>query len=471
MKLNWKSISGLRGRPLVRDTVSTTVLSTLGRAGGLLIPFFIAAWFGVSSGTDAFFFSYGIILFASGIFASVIECVIVPYITEARSKNDDAGRLVGNILGVSGVALLALSVIVLAAARPVLSVLTRFDANTLDMAFRILLESMPLLILIVWASVLTGALNAYKKFALPAISPVFRGVTVLGFIFLFKGTLGVHAIACGYVAGEALRLAVLAGVIWRGALFRPRISLRLSPSIREFLKTASFQMIGLAALGTSPLIDKTMASWLGKGSVSVLYYAERLYMLPAAFVQSGLMVTLLTHFSERYYESGREQLAADIGKAVKLVGGGSLIIVFFLILLHGPVVNLVYGRGAFDRARLPGVGLVWICLLLGFVPYMLGSVYVKGHVVLKNTRVLMKSALYMCLLNVFFNYVLMKPFNIAGIALSTSLCYVFSFIYVLIKFRYQTRPTYEEIREKARFEAPPNPAEYGKNHTQNYRES
>ncbi|MDA8089100.1 MAG: polysaccharide biosynthesis C-terminal domain-containing protein [Nitrospiraceae bacterium] len=438
MSLGRKFISGLRSRPLVWDTITTTVFSTLGKGAGFLIPFLIAAWFGISSSTDAFFFAYGIILFLSGVFAPVVESIIVPYIAEARSKNEDVGAFIGNVLGISGAGFLALSAFLLAIAKPALSVMTRFDPGTQGLIYRILLEVAPLIVLMVWSSLLAGSLNAYKKFALPALSPGFRAVIAILAILALKGGFGVQAIAFGYLAGEAVRLAVLLYFIRRKAIFKLRLSFRLAPSMREFLKTASFQAVGMAVFGISPLIDKTMASWLGKGSVSALYYADRLYMVPAAFVESGLMVSVLSHWSQRYHESGPHQLAADMKKTVKIVGAGSLLITLFLVLLHRPIVNIALNRGAFDPAWLSQVGLVWVCLLLGFVPYMLGSIYVRGHIVLKNTNVMMRGAFYVSFLNVILNYLLMRPFGVAGIALSTSICYAFSYAYVLTKFRKET---------------------------------
>lgn len=97
-----KTINGFLSRPLVRDTVTTTFFSTIGKAVGFLVPFFIAAWFGVTGETDAFFFAYGLILFFSMIFAPTVEGVIVPYIAEAKSQSKDVGKFVGRILGVSG---------------------------------------------------------------------------------------------------------------------------------------------------------------------------------------------------------------------------------------------------------------------------------------------------------------------------------------------------------------------------------
>ena len=110
LKKLWTQI---RSRALVWDTITTTGWSTVGKGMGFLVPFFVAAWFGVTAETDAFFFAYGLILFFSMTFAPVVESIIVPYIAEARSNNEDVGKFVGRILGISGIGLLALVGIVL----------------------------------------------------------------------------------------------------------------------------------------------------------------------------------------------------------------------------------------------------------------------------------------------------------------------------------------------------------------------
>jgi len=423
-------------QPLVWDTLTTTFFSTVGKGVGFLVPFFIAAWFGVSSETDAFFFAYGLVLFLSGIFAPVVEGVIVPYIAETRARGEDVGRFVGNILGISGIGLLALTGAVLLVIKPVLSVITRFDSRALDLIYWLLIETMPLVILLVWTSVLAGTLNACKKFAFPAISPAFRAIVNLSIIFIFKDALGVHAIALGYVAGEVVRLIILAGIIIRIKLFKLGLYFQLEPKLREFFKTASYQAMGMVAVGLNPIVDKTMASWLGRGSVSVLYYADRLYIIPVTFMTTGLMATLLSYWSERYYnyESGYQRLNEDVKKTIKVVGFLTLSIMLLLILFHQPIVNLAFGRGAFALEKLPEVGWVWVCYLLGFVPYIVGRLFVRVHLVLKNTKTLLHCALYSNLLNIFLNYILMRFLSVAGIALSTSVISVFSLLFLAFTF-------------------------------------
>jgi len=420
----------LHRRPLVWDTITTTSWSTLGKAVGFLVPFFIAAWFGITSETDAFFFAYGLILFLSGIFAPVVESVIVPYIADERAKNEDVGAFVGRILCVSGVYLLIFTGIILLFIKPILSVITRFDSQTLNLVYYLLIETAPLIILLVGNSIIAGALNAYKKFIFPAISPAFRAIVNLSIIFIFKDIFGVHAIALGYMVGEIVRLAFLLAVIQRVRLFKLHISFQLNPKLREFLKTASYQIIGMVLVGLSLIVDKTMASWLGIGNVSVLHYASILYMIPITFMTTGIMVTILSHWSGRYYEESPKKLKEDVKKTVKVVGFITLLIMIGLILIHKPIVQLAFGRGTFTRVRLHEIGWVWVCYLFGIIPYIIKAIFVRAHLILKNTKVLMQCALYMNILNMLFNYILMKVFMIAGIALATTLINVLSLFYL-----------------------------------------
>lgn len=430
--------SQVHSRPLIRDTIAVTLLSTIGKGVGFLIPFFIAAWFGVTSQTDAFFFAYGLILFLSGIFAPAVESIIVPYIAEARAKYKDVGRFVGQVLGISGAGLLILAGLFLLIIRPFLSVVTRFDPSSLDLVYLLLVETTPLVILLVLTSVLAGTLNAYKKFALPALSPAFRAGINLAIIFSLKDTLGIHAIAWGYVIGEVFRLFLLLSFIHKFHLFTVSFSLKLSVELREFLRTGAYQALGMVIMGLNLVVDKIMASWLNPGSVSILQYADRLYMIPVTFLSSGFMVTFLSHWSESYYgnnKSGRrEQLRNSVVRTVKYIGLISLIILIGLAVLRKPIVSLVYGHGAFPEGKLEYITWVWLCYLVGFVFYMMSQAFVRLCLVFKNTKLLLRLSVLWNALNIIFNLILMYFLKTAGIALSTSLVYIIAFFILMFLF-------------------------------------
>ncbi len=409
-----------RGHPLIWDTVTTTGWSTIGKSIGFLIPFFIAAWFGVSSETDAFVFAYGLILFLSNIFAPVVENVIVPFIAEARKNGQDVGRFIGNVLGIGSIGLLVLEVAALLVVKPVLSVVTDFDPRTLNLIYSLLLETSPLVLLLVWTSILNGTLNAYKKFVFPAVSPAFRAIINIGIIFSLRDQMGVHAIALGYVVGELSRLLILFGVIRWLRLFKLRISFHLTARLRRFFRTASYQTVGMVAVWFKPIVDRAMASWLAVGSVSVLYYADRLYIIPITFIATGLMATTLSHWSIRRYEMGSGRLGADVRRVVITVGLITVFITVFLIVLRRPIVYLAYGRGAITPDLMNEVGRVWFFYLLGLPFYIVARIYIQAHLVLKNTRFLMIYAFGLNGLGIIGNYILMNIMGVAGIALSTT---------------------------------------------------
>ncbi len=414
-----------------------TVWGTLGKTVGFFIPFVIAALYGLDSRTDALFFAYGLTLFLAAIFSQVIECIIVPYIAESRSRDIEIESFIGQILILGGAGMAILVTGLLLIARPVLTLVTNFDEPTLDLVQLLLMEVSPLVLFATWSSIFAGTLNASKKFNLPAVSPIFRAIVTLIFMFLFMKTMGIHAIAIGYVAGELVRLIILATAVARYRMFRWSFSLKLDRRIQSFAQTASYQMLSMVLVGFNPMIDKTMVSWLGEGAVSILHYADRLYMIPVVFLTGGLVVALLSHWSIRYYETGPDKLKSDLEKTLKYILLFTVPITIILIAMHKPIIHLALARGAFAADRIPDVGWTWVCYLLGYIPYMITTIYVRGLLVFKDTRSLMFGAIYMLSLNIILNLVLMQIWDVKGIALATSIISLFTSFYFRRRFHVQ----------------------------------
>jgi len=406
---------------LVRDTINTTLWSIAGKAVGFLIPFFIAAWFGISSQTDAFFFGYSLIMLLVTIFSPVLESIIVPFIAETRIKGENVGLFVGNVLGVSAIGLFLLSLLFLLFIKPILSVFTNFSPSGLNLVYLILIESSPLVILLVWTSILAGTLNAYKVFSIPAISPAFRAIVTLIFIFLFKKNLGVHAIALGYVVGEIFRLFILFTLLKRLNIFHLKLSVSWGAKIAGFLKTSSYQIMGMSAVAFTSIINRAMASWLGLGKVSLLEYAERLYLIPENLLATGLIVTLLSHWSERYCSDGEERLKRDVWKAVKVVGIGSLLLTTMFLWIKNFLVSSVYRYGQFPQEQIANVQIVFGFYLLGLAPHFLTLVYVRAFLTKKDTKVILLTAFLSFIATIVFNLIFMRLMGISGIALTNSI--------------------------------------------------
>ena len=410
-------------QPLLKHAFTTTIWSFFGKSIGFLIPFFIAAWFGVTKETDIFFYAYGFVLLLTGTFATSIESTIVPFIAEIRSEDkENLSSFLGDVLGAIFVAIVVVYAIILGLAKPILPIITRFPGEELPFLFTILVEIAPLMVLVALTSVLQGVLNAHKMFIIPALSPAFRAVLVIGTIFLMKPKLGIHSIPLGYVIGEMFRFVLLLWIIFRKRFFNLKISLKFTRKTIEFLKTAAFQSIYFAAGGIAVVIDKTMASWLSQGSVSILHYADRLYMIPANLLTIGLLPVVLSYWSREYYKhEDKKKLISTTVNAAKISIILSLPIFVILILLRKPIVYLAFARGQFPISDITTLEWTWVGYLAGLMPYVVAFILFQAYIVLKKTLILMKLGILNCILNIVLNYSLMKFMGVTGIALSSSL--------------------------------------------------
>jgi len=428
-----KILSGIFKSKIIRDSFNITIWNTIGKAAAFLIPFFIAAFFGISDKTDAFFYTYTVVLFASGIVTPALEKITVPFIYEAKKNQEDISRFIGSIFMISTILLLLLSGILLSFLKPLLSFITRFDPKEIDLIFILFLELIPFIVLLCWTSILTGLLNADKRFVLPSVSPLLRAIVNLLMIVIFKNILGVHSIAMGYIAGEFFRFIILFIYIYRKGVCRIRFGSITKKTI-DFLKISSYQVLSMVIVGLYPIIDKTMASWLEKGSVSILEYASRLYDIPQTFVGTGIMVVLLSYWSDNYYKYGRQRLKNDVIKAIKVISIISIFISFLLILLNKQIVTIAFGRGEFDLDQIPLVAGTFTFFMFGFLSFTINTVFVQAHIVLKNTKILLFGGIFIIIFNIIFNYILMMFFKVSGIAISTSLTSTFALLYFGIYF-------------------------------------
>ena len=427
-------------RALIGHASVATVCNVAGRSVGLIIPFIIAYWYGSSGRTDAFFFSYGVVLFACAVFEPALQSIIVPYLTEAMAQGAEKPEqlLVEVFLGMTAIVILA-ALVLLVALRALLPMITNFHPEVTRLAYVLLLEMSPMVVLMTWSGILCGTMNACKRFGFPAFSPAIRAGVALAVMFWLRGRLGMHALAAGYVAGELVRALLLALMVARIPRFNfgsVRIALRLSARLKEFLKTSAFQNVGLIAVALNPIVDRIMASWLPEGSVSVFHYASALYNIPRTFFISGVVVVLLSHWSSRYYSGGAAALRVAMRSALKVAAPVAIVVSIALILLNQPLTRLVFGlaKGELSPEGVSQVGWVWAVLLSGFAPHLLAILYTRGLITVKSTKQLMIAGIYMNVFHISLNYALMWRFGLAGIALSNALTFIFAFLYLRWSF-------------------------------------
>ena len=411
------------------DAVSTTGFTLVGKSAGFLVPLLIASWFGVTPGTDAFFFAYGAILFLAGVLGPILE-LVVPFVAESRGEPGGLDRFISQLLGTSTIVQIGAVSVLLVVLVPSVPWVTRFNPGAVALVTQLLVETSPLALLLLWTSVLSGYLNARKSFAVPAVAPAVRAVANVACIVLLKGRLGVHALPLGYIVGEAVRLGALCLAVWRRAPFRFRPAVRLDARLAEFYRACAYPVAAMLWTLANPLVDSAIASWLAPGSVTVLRYAETLYMVPFSLFTGGLVTVLLAHWSERYRDAGRAEFERDVNRSVTSVLWLAVPVAVVLMAASRPIAGLLLAHGSFDRARLGDVAIACSCYLAGLPAHAVAQLQVKALFVLKRTRAVMACATLVAPLNVALDLALMRILGVAGITLATALTSVATAIFL-----------------------------------------
>jgi len=415
-----ETISVLRSR-LSRDITVTTLLSLFSRGIGLIVPFIIAFFYGVSEVTDAFFFVYSVIMFFTLIFSATLETVLVPLIVEQKKHIEKLNSFLGKITGLTIISFGIVAISVLILMEPATNLCTKFAPSAVMLIEQLAFESSPLVFFTIIGSVLIANLNAHSRFYISAVSPGIRGLAVILMIVSLHWLLGVHAIPVAYCVGSflcALFLWMSSKKKLDGLKIVPRF--HWDAEFKRFIKIAGFQMFGLAAVGFNPVINRAMASWLGSGSISVLEYAEKIYLIPVLLLTSGLFAVILPRWSESAYAESPSNLNREVRLFLGFSFGLSVFVIVPALIALPIIVRALYGPGIEDSRVLTHIHGTAFYYLLGVGPYIMGQLVVRALLALKLTRVIMMISLLKTILNVGLNLVFMLWLGVAGIALSTA---------------------------------------------------
>lgn len=404
-----------------KHLISIPFLSALGRSAGMLIPFFVAWAYGAGRHTDIFFVVFSLMTFIANVMAYLFESVLVPYLSEQKIRSGSADHFANGVLwGVlPGVTLLCLVLggLIYTGALP--GIIKPGDAAD---AGRLFFEMLPFLIFGIAAAQSNGLFYVHQMFLFPALSPLFRSLIVLIFIFTLKSRIGIHALVAGYVAGEGLRWIAGLWILKQSIGWKPAVDWQKSGAdILQFFRKMAYQLIALIALNIVFFTDLLFASRLGEGSVSLLNYADRMYQIPYLFFQQGFLQIFHSYWSERFHREPAPVFWArtyqDIWKIIAVSAGIS----FLLWNLRGILTTLAFGHQHFSAEQLKVVQDLFALLMVSLAPSILFMVYVRILLVLKKTWFYASVACLYLGLKIAFNFLLIGSFGVRGLSLSTCL--------------------------------------------------
>ena len=426
---------------LIKSTVSVGSMTLLSRVLGLARDIVIARFFSASDAADAFFVAFKIPNFLRRLFAEgAFSLAFVPVLTEYRSNFSAAETrdLIDRVAGTLGTILLLLSALGVAASPVLIGV---FAAGFLDQPDKFELTAdmlritFPYILLISMTAMSGGILNTWKRFTVPAFTPVLLNLSLIGCAVYLSPRLEVPITALAWgvlIAGIAQLLFQLPFLYREGLLPRPKWGWP-HPGVQKIIKLMIPALFGSSVAQINLLFDTFIASFLVGGSVSWLYYADRLLEFPLGVFGIALATVVLPNLSEAHYRQGATHFNDTLRWAIQL----SLLIAvpatFGLFLLAQPILATLFQYGAFAAGDSLMSALSLMAYSLGLPAFVLIKILANGFYARQDTRtpvrIGIQSMFLNMALNVLFVVSMLDTGFVAphvGLALATSLAAYFN---------------------------------------------
>ncbi|MCP5146228.1 MAG: murein biosynthesis integral membrane protein MurJ [Gammaproteobacteria bacterium] len=404
-------------------------MTLLSRVLGLVRDIIIATVFGASMAADAFVVAFRIPnlfrrLFAEGAFSQAFVPVLAEY-REQRSQAEMQG-LVAATAGVLGVALTAFTVIgVLASPLFIYLFAPGFakEPGKLELASELLQITFPYLAFISLTAFAGGVLNTFRKFAVPAFTPVLLNVCMIGAAVLLAPHFSqpIVALALGVFLGGLAQLLFQFPFLRKLNMLVLPVFKPAHEGVRRVLKLMGPALFGVSVAQLNLLFDTLLASFLATGSVTWLYYSDRLLEFPLGVFGIALGTVILPTLSG-HHTNGRGDAFAhtlDWGLRWMLVIGAPATL--GLILLAQPILSTAFQYQAmtdFDVIMSARSLQAYSVGLLGFIAI---KVLAPGYYSRQDTRSPVRIGIIALLSNMVFNVMLIFPLQHAGLALATSM--------------------------------------------------
>ena len=421
---------------LLKAASTVSLLTLASRVTGLVRELLIAATFGASAATDAFNVAFRIPnllrrLFAEGAFSQAF----VPILAASRARDGDEAthRLIDAAATVLAWALLITCSVGLVAA-PVIVWLMASGLARFDDAVLMTRWMFPYIGCMSMVALAAGILNTWKRFAVPAATPVLLNLAVIGAAYWGVpwlrawGIEPIYALAMGVMAGGVLQLAVQLPALARiGCLPRLGVSpaaVRRAwhhPGVGRILKQMAPALLGVSVAQISLVINTQIASHVGVGAVSWLTYADRLMEFPTALLGVALGVVLLPQLSAAQAQDDASRYTGLLDWGLRLTVLLAAPCAAALIVFPEPLVAVLYHYGAFTPRDVAQT----VAALRGYGIGLLGLVAVKilapGFYARQDIRTPVKIAVAVLLATQLMNLLFVPWLAHAGLALSIGL--------------------------------------------------
>lgn len=414
---------------LLRTLATVSGMTLLSRVLGFVRDFVIAHGFGAGMATDAFFVAFRLPnllrrMFAEGAFSQAF----VPILAEYRNQRGDEATktLVDHVSGVLFVSLMAIAALGVICA-PLLIAISAPGFSSDPEKFALTVEltriTFPYILFMSLVALSAGVLNTWSRFALPAFTPVMLNLSFIGMALFAAPWFDppVLALAWAVVIGGLLQLAIQIPALKQiGMLPRLRPVWR-DEGVQRVLKLMAPAVVGVSAAQISLLINTIFASFLAPGSVSWLYFADRLMEFPAGLLGAALGTILLPSLSRSHASADPAEFSALLDWGLRLTLLLTLPASLALAVLGVPLISTLFQHGLFSANDVLQTRDALAAYAIGLTGLILVKVLAPGFYARQDIRTPVRIALITLALTQLMNLAFVGWLKHAGLALSIGL--------------------------------------------------
>jgi putative peptidoglycan lipid II flippase len=393
----------------------------------------VAYQFGTANEIDAFLIALTIPSFLLVIIAGSFNSALIPTYIKVREQEGmkSAQQLFAGATTWSIGLLLIATVLMLGSIPLYLPMLTKgFSPEKLALTYHLLWAIAPMLLLTGIGTIWGAVLNAGEKFAIVALAPMITpAITV---ILLFGvADWGVFNLVAGMVFGQLLEMAIIGIVLQRkGFSLRPKWY-GFNTHLREVANQYAPAIVGSFLMCSTGLVDKSMAAMLPAGSVAALNYGNRIVTLPIIIASTALSTAVMPYFSKMVASEDWHNIRKLLKRYLILIFAASVPLTGFIILFSEQIVQALLQRGSFTENDTQIVAQIQSCFAIQ-IPFYIGCILLVRLIsAMRKNQILVSGSAWNLAVNIGLNYLFMRWLGVAGLALSTSFVYIFSFLFLL----------------------------------------
>ena len=415
-------------KKILKATATVGSMTMISRILGFVRDVVIARYFGATAGADAFFVAFKIPNFFRRLFAEgAFSQAFVPVLAEAKEKRGkEAVKLLVDAISyrLGGILLLLTAFGVFGSSLWMMVFAPGFmdEPEKFQLAADMLAITFPYLLLISLVAFSSAILNTYNQFAVPAFTPVFLNLVLITFAIWVSPLLDVPimALAWGVLVAGVVQLLFHLPFLYKLGLL-PHPTRKSDPGVSEVKRLMIPALFGVSVAQINLLVDTILASFLVTGSVSWLYYSDRLMEFPLGVFGVALATVVLPGLSKKAANENWQGFQQDLDSALRLVFLIGVPAMLGLLLLAEPLIISLFYYGAFTANDVSMAGASLMAYSFGLLGFILVKILAPAFYARKDMKTPVKVAIVALVTNMVFNLLLIGPFAHVGLAAATSI--------------------------------------------------